>query len=47
MQDFFQYLTLPYLWQGAVIAVELLVGALTGGIIIGFFWLSPALRAMP
>lgn len=37
MQDFFQYLTLPYLWQGAVIAVELLVGALTGGIVIGFF----------
>ena len=37
MQDFIKYLTLPYLWQGAVIAVELLVGALAGGIIIGFF----------
>lgn len=37
MQDFIHYLTLPYLWQGAVIAVELLVGALAGGLIIGFF----------
>jgi polar amino acid transport system permease protein len=37
MQDFLTYLTLPYLWQGAVIAVELLVGALAGGIFIGFF----------
>jgi polar amino acid transport system permease protein len=37
MEDFLHYLTLPYLWQGAVIAVELLVGALTGGLIIGFF----------
>ena len=37
MDDFLKYLTLPYLWQGAVIAVELLVGALAGGIIIGFF----------
>ncbi|MBP1849310.1 amino acid ABC transporter permease/ATP-binding protein [Rhizobium halophytocola] len=37
MADFLKYLTLPYLWQGAVIAVELLVGALAGGIIIGFF----------
>lgn len=37
MDEFLKYLTLPYLWQGAVIAVELLVGALAGGIIIGFF----------
>jgi polar amino acid transport system permease protein len=37
MADFLTYLTLPYLWQGAVIAVELLVGALAGGIFIGFF----------
>ncbi|MBB3999062.1 amino acid ABC transporter permease/ATP-binding protein [Aureimonas pseudogalii] len=37
MQDFLTYLTLPYLWEGAVIAIELLVGALAGGIIIGFF----------
>jgi polar amino acid transport system permease protein len=37
MADFLKYLTLPYLWQGAVIAVELLVGALAGGIFIGFF----------
>lgn len=37
MQDFLHYLTLPYLWQGAVIAVELLVGALFGGVVIGFF----------
>ncbi len=37
MQDFLHYLTLPYLWQGAVIAIELLVGALFGGIVIGFF----------
>src|SRR5579863_6964306 len=37
MQHFFYYLSLPYLWQGAVIAVELLVGALSGGIVFGFF----------
>ena len=37
MGDFLHYLTLPYLWQGAVIAVELLVGALAGGLVIGFF----------
>ncbi|WP_338572501.1 amino acid ABC transporter permease [Erwinia billingiae] len=37
MDDFLKYLTLPYLWQGAVIALELLVGALAGGVIIGFF----------
>ncbi len=37
MQDFLHYLTLPYLLQGAVIAVELLVGSLSGGIVIGFF----------
>lgn len=37
MDDFLKYLTLPYLWQGAVIAVQLLVGALAGGVIIGFF----------
>ena len=37
MDEFLHYLTLPYLWQGAVIAVELLVGALAGGIVIGFF----------
>ncbi|WP_215848050.1 amino acid ABC transporter permease/ATP-binding protein [Candidatus Pantoea bituminis] len=37
MDDFLKYLTLPYLWQGAVIAVQLLVGALAGGIFIGFF----------
>jgi polar amino acid transport system permease protein len=37
VDDFLKYLTLPYLWQGAVIAVELLVGALAGGILIGFF----------
>lgn len=37
MHDFLTYLTLPYLWQGAVIAVELLVGSLAGGIFIGFF----------
>ena len=37
MHDFITYLTFPYLWQGAVIAVELLVGALAGGIFIGFF----------
>ena len=37
MDEFLHYLTLPYLWEGAVIAVELLVGALAGGIAIGFF----------
>ena len=37
MNEFLHYLTLPYLWEGAVIAVELLVGALAGGIAIGFF----------
>ncbi|WP_251976198.1 amino acid ABC transporter permease/ATP-binding protein [Salinicola avicenniae] len=37
MQDFLHYLTLPYLWQGGLIAVELLIGALTGGVVIGFF----------
>ena len=37
MDEFLHYLTLPYLWEGAVIAVELLVGALAGGILIGFF----------
>jgi polar amino acid transport system permease protein len=37
VDDFLKYLTLPYLWQGAVIALELLVGALAGGVIIGFF----------
>jgi len=37
MEEFLRYLTLPYLWQGAVIAIELLVGALIGGIVIGFF----------
>lgn len=37
MDDFLHYLTLPYLWQGAVVAVELLVGALAGGVAVGFF----------
>jgi polar amino acid transport system permease protein len=37
MDTFLHYLTFPYLWQGAVIAVQLLVGALLGGILIGFF----------
>ncbi|WP_108262715.1 ABC transporter permease subunit [Mangrovicoccus ximenensis] len=37
MDTFLHYLTFPYLWEGAVIAVQLLVGALTGGIVIGFF----------
>ncbi len=37
MDAFFQYLTFPYLWQGAVIAVQLMIGALFGGIVIGFF----------
>ena len=37
MDDFLKYLTFPYLWEGAVIAVQLLVGALAGGILIGFF----------
>ncbi|MCX8999706.1 amino acid ABC transporter permease/ATP-binding protein [Rhizobiaceae bacterium BDR2-2] len=37
MDIFLHYLTLPYLWQGAVIAVQLMVGALFGGIVIGFF----------
>ena len=37
MDEFLHYVTLPYLWEGAVIAVELLVGALAGGIAIGFF----------
>jgi polar amino acid transport system permease protein len=35
--QFVYYLTLPYLWEGAVIAVQLLVGSLAGGIAIGFF----------
>jgi len=37
VDDFLKYLTLPYLWQGAVIAMQLFVGALAGGVIIGFF----------
>ncbi len=37
MDTFLYYLTFPYLWQGAVIAVQLMVGALFGGIVIGFF----------
>jgi polar amino acid transport system permease protein len=37
MTDFLKYLTLPYLWDGAVVAIELLVSALAGGIFIGFF----------
>ena len=37
MDLFLHYLTFPYLWEGAVIAVKLLIGALTGGIVIGFF----------
>ncbi len=37
MDLFLHYLTFPYLWEGAVIAVQLLVGALAGGIVIGFF----------
>ncbi len=35
--DFLHCPTLPYLRQGVVIAVELLVGVLAGGILIGFF----------
>jgi polar amino acid transport system permease protein len=35
--QFLQYLTLPFLWQGAVIAIQLMVGALAGGLVIGFF----------
>jgi polar amino acid transport system permease protein len=37
MGEFLHYLTFPFLLQGAVVAVELLVGAMTGGIVIGFF----------
>jgi len=37
LDDFLKYLTFPYLWEGAVIAVQLLIGALAGGIVIGFF----------
>ena len=37
MDTFFHYLTFAYLWEGAVIAVQLMAGALTGGIVIGFF----------
>jgi len=37
MGEFLHYLTFPFLLQGAVIAVELLVGAMTGGVVIGFF----------
>ncbi len=37
MQDFLHYLTLPYLWGGAVLSVELMIGALIGGVIVGFF----------
>jgi polar amino acid transport system permease protein len=37
MDNFLHYVTFPYLWQGAVIAIQLLVGALLGGVVIGFF----------
>ncbi|MCJ8139097.1 amino acid ABC transporter permease/ATP-binding protein [Falsirhodobacter halotolerans] len=37
MDNFLHYLTLGYLWEGAVIAIQLMVAALTGGILIGFF----------
>jgi polar amino acid transport system permease protein len=36
MQNFVHYLTFPYLLQGCIVAVELLIGALTGGLLIGF-----------
>lgn len=37
MSEFLHYLTLPFLLQGAVTAVELLVGAFAGGMVGGFF----------
>ena len=37
MAEFLRYLTFPYLLQGAVVAIELLAGAMTGGMLLGFF----------
>ena len=37
MEPFLQYLTLPFLWQGALVAIQLMLGALAGGLLIGFF----------
>ena len=55
MDRFLHYLTLGYLWEGALIAVQLMVAALVGGILVGFFlalaslsprlWLSLPVKA--
>jgi polar amino acid transport system permease protein len=37
MAEFLHYLTFPFLLQGAIVAIELLLGAMTGGIVLGFF----------
>lgn len=36
MQAFSHYLVMPFLWRGALVALELMAGALCGGILIGF-----------
>lgn len=36
MQAFSHYLVMPFLWRGALVALELMIGALLGGILIGF-----------
>lgn len=36
MQNFLHYLTFPFLLQGCIVAIELLVGAMIGGLVIGF-----------
>jgi len=54
MQNFLHYLTFPFLLQGCVVAIGLLFGALSGGLLIGFmlalasdsrwFWLRYPVR---
>jgi polar amino acid transport system permease protein len=46
MGEFLHYLTFPYLLAGAVVAVELLAGAMAGGVVVGFF-LALAASARP